>query len=199
MDKLLIVDDDKAFRDALTQQCNGRYRIEHAESAEMFRKAFRPYAFDLIVLDMRLEHDRDGLDILNEIMEVDPYQLVIVVTKYVDTETHIAAIESGAQLYLNKDEFSIPFIKQMIGVVLQQGHLRRRVASLEKRLAEVDSPDMVIGSPEMREIQQRINLVAADGKVSVLIRGESGTGKELVARNIHQLSPRRKDGPFVAV
>lgn len=199
MDKLLIVDDDKTFREALTQQCNGRYRIEHADSAAMFREAFQPYAFDLIVLDMRLEHDRDGLTLLNEIMELDPYQLVIVVTKYVDTETHIEAIESGAQLYLNKDEFSIPFIEQMIGVILQQGHLRRRVASLEKRLAEVDSPDMVVVSPEMREIQQRINLVAADGKVSVLIRGESGTGKELVAHNIHRLSPRRKDSPFVAV
>ena len=199
MDKLLIVDDDKTFRNALTRQCNGRYEIAHADSIAMFREAFRPYAFDLIVLDMRLEHDRDGLAMLKEIMEVDPYQLVIVVTKYVDTETHIAAIQSGAQLYLNKDEFSLPFIEQMIGVVLRQGHLRRRVASLEKRLAEVDSPDMVIVSPEMREIQQKINLVAADGRVSVLIRGESGTGKEIVARNIHRLSPRRKDGPFIAV
>ena len=199
MDRILIVDDDREFREALLGRIGGRHSVICADSVAAFREAFQPGAFELIVLDMRLETDRDGLDLLEEIMGSDPYQLVIVVTKYVDTETHIAAIEGGAQLYLNKDEFPIPFIAQMIDVILRQGHLRRQVASLEKRLAEVDSPDMVIASGELRELHAKIVQVAEDGEVTALIRGESGTGKELVARNIHRLSPRRKDGPFVAV
>lgn len=196
---ILIVDDDSTFRKELTKQLDSSYHVEIADSVTAFQKLFQPYAYDLIILDMRLETERDGLRLLEEIMSVDPYQLVIVVTKYVDTETHIAAIESGAQLYLNKDEFSIPFIVQMVGVILQQGHLRRRVETLEKRLEVLDSTDMVGQSLELRHIQEQVWQVAEDGEVTVLIRGESGTGKELVASNIHRLSPRRKDGPFVAV
>ncbi len=196
---ILIVDDDADFRSELARQLAGGYLVEFADSVDSFQKLFQPYAFDLIVLDMRLESDRDGLRLLGDIMSADPYQLVIVVTKYVDTETHIAAIESGAQLYLNKDEFPIPFIVQMAGVILQQGHLRRRVETLEKRLEVLDSSDMVGQSPELRRIQSQVRQVSEDGEVTVLIRGESGTGKELVASNIHRLSPRRKDGPFVAV
>lgn len=199
MDNILIVDDDRGFRDELFDRLADRHRVVCADSAAAFREIFQAGAFDLIVLDMRLESDRDGLVLLDEVMAADPYQLVIVVTKYVDTETHIAAIESGAQLYLNKDEFPIPFIVQMVDVVLRQGRLRRRVDSLEKRLAVVDSPDMVIASGEMCELHSRIVQVAEDGEVTVLVRGESGTGKELVARNIHRLSPRRRNGPFVAV
>ena len=198
MDKILIVDDDRGFREALIGRLGDR-RVVCADSAAAFHDVFLPGAFDLIVLDMHLETDRDGLVLLEEIMGLDPYQLVIVVTKYVDTETHIAVIESGAQLYLNKDEFPIPFIVQMMDVILRQGRLRRRVASLEKRLDEVDSPDMVTASGELRDLYAKIRQVAEDGEVTALIRGESGTGKELVARNIHRLSPRRKDGPFVAV
>jgi len=199
MDHILIVDDDRDFREALIGRIGSRHSVVCADSVSAFREIYQAGAFDLIVLDMRLETDRDGLALLKEITAADPYQLVIVVTKYVDTETHIAAIEGGAQLYLNKDEFPIPFIAQMIDVILRQGHLRRQVASLEKRLAEVDSPDMVIASGELRELHAKIVQVAEDSEVTVLIRGESGTGKELVARNIHRLSPRRKDGPFVAV
>lgn len=196
---ILIVDDDAVFRKELANLLGKSFRVELAESVVAFKSVFQPYAFDLIVLDMRLEAERDGLVILTEIMEADPYQLVIVVTKYVDTETHIAAIERGAQLYLNKDEFPIPFIVQMTEVVLQQGHLRRRIETLEKRLEAVESTDMIGQSPELRQMQEKIRQVASDGEVTVLIRGESGTGKELVARNIHRLSQRRQEGPFVAV
>lgn len=196
---ILIVDDDSNFRSELARQLTGEYHVEFADSVDSFQKLFQPYAFNLIVLDMRLKNDRDGLNLLVDIMAADPYQLVIVVTKYVDTETHIAAIESGAQLYLNKDEFPIPFIVQMAGVILQQGHLQRRVETLTKRLEVLDSSDMVGQSPELRRIQSQVRQVAEDGEVTALIRGESGTGKELVASNIHRLSPRRKDGPFVAV
>ncbi len=196
---ILIIDDDSSFREELTQQLSCTYLVDIADSVSSFQNLFQPYAFDLIILDMHLESSRDGLRLLDEIMSIDPYQLVIIVTKYVDTETHIAAIENGAQLYLNKNEFPVHFIGQMVDVILQQGHLRRRVESLEKRLAAVDSPDMVIASSEMQDIQGRISQVAEDGEVTVLIRGESGTGKELVARNIHRLSPRRQNGPFIAV
>lgn len=199
MDHILIVDDDRKFREALIDRIGSRHSVVCADSVVAFREVFQPGTFELVVLDMHLETDRDGMLLLKEIIGLDPYQLVIVVTKYVDTETHIAAIECGAQLYLNKDEFPIPFIVQMIDVILRQGHLRRQVASLEKRLAEVDSPDMVIASNELRELHAKIIQIAEDGEVTALIRGESGTGKELVARNIHRLSPRRKDGPFVAV
>ncbi len=199
MNHILLVDDDQSFRTQLSSQLSDHHHVSYVESMEEFRNSFHPYAFDLIVLDMRLENDRDGMILLREIMEADPYQLVIVVTKYVDTETHIAAIENGAQLYLNKNEFPVHFIGQMVDVILQQGHLRRRIENLEKRLAAVDSSNMIIASPEMQDIQGRIAQVAEDGEVTVLIRGESGTGKELVAHNIHRLSPRRQNGPFIAV
>ncbi|MDA3797759.1 MAG: sigma-54 dependent transcriptional regulator [Kiritimatiellae bacterium] len=196
---ILIVDDDSVFRDDLSEQLEKMYRVSNADSTKTFQQIFEPYAFALVVLDMRLEKERDGLEILSEIMEIDPFQLVIIVTKYVDTETHISAIESGAQLYLNKDEFSLPFIAQMIDVILHQGHLRRKVATLEKRLDTVDSINMVGQSPELRMIQEKVRQAATDGEVTVLIHGESGTGKELVAQNIHRLSPLRREEPFVAV
>lgn len=196
---ILIVDDDPDFREDLARQFGSSYRIETVNSPETFQTVFQPYQFDLIILDMRLEHERDGMDLLEEIMDADYLQLVIVVTKYVDTETHVAAIEAGAQVYLNKDSFSVQFIVKMAEIILRQGMLRRKLDTLEKRLDVVDSTDMVGDTPELQMLFEKTRLAAEDGSVTVLIQGESGTGKELVARNIHRLSPRRKDNPFVAV
>lgn len=186
----------------LKQLCSvleGPYSVDGVRTREEFEELFTPYRYDLLLLDLRLGSAREGLELAKAAQEQDPLQPVIVMTAYADTETHIEAIHSGALVYLDKTRFSPPLVAEMVNVVLQHGALQRRVASLENRLAQLETSDMIGTTPQLAAVKEEIRRAATDGSVTVLVRGESGTGKELVARSLHTWSSRRKPGPFVAV
>ena len=196
---VLLVDDDSKFRGEVSRTLGGVYGVEVAESVSQFERAYKPYSYDLVIIDMRLESGREGLDLLRSIMANDPLQPVIIVTSYPDTESYIEAIHAGALMFLNKAEFSPPLLAKMVEAIVTQAVLQKRIASLERRLDQLEPADIIGASQLLREMKSQIQKAAADGEVTVLIRGESGTGKELVARNIHKLSSKRNRGPFIAV
>jgi DNA-binding NtrC family response regulator len=197
--QILIVDDDPIFLAQLRDALEGFHGVECASSRDEFVTAFRPYKYDLLILDMRLKSGREGLGLARSALEQDPLQPIIVMTAYADTESHIEAINAGALVYLNKTDFSPNFIAEMVDAVLRQGALQRRVAHLERQLDQLEPGDIIGTSPTIEEVRGQIQTAATDGSVTVLVRGESGTGKELVARAVHHWSPRRQNGPFVAV
>ncbi|HSD52157.1 MAG TPA: sigma-54 dependent transcriptional regulator, partial [Candidatus Methylomirabilis sp.] len=120
-----------------------------------------------------------------------------VITAFGNVETAVTAMKQGAYDYLTKP-VDIPRLKILIEKALEKGETLREVSLLRRRVQEVWGSGNLVGkSRGMQEVYRMIDL-AAPTTAPVLISGESGTGKELVARRLHELSPRSK-GPFVAV
>ena len=202
MEKILIIDDDEGVCYSLARLLSSdERRVTAVQTPDAGMEALRGEDPDLVMLDIKIP-GTDGLELLREIRQQRPRQLVLMMTAHGTTETAIEAMKRGAYDYLMK-----PFDNQrLIGVIdraLGTARLNRRVASQledgKTAAAQPEHPsDRIIGhSPAMQEVYKRIGQVAPRD-VPVLIRGESGTGKELVARALWQHS-RRAEQAFLAV
>ena len=196
--RILIVDDDGNFVRKLKDAFESKYNVEYAFSVNEFYEKFKPYYFDLILLDIKLPRDKEGLDILKLIKEENPLVPVIMVTAYPDVDSAIQALKIGARDYIQKEKVDIPSLVKMVDSVISETGKEKRVKDLEKMLTYFSEPLEIVGkSDAIKEIKEKIKIAAEDGEITVLIRGETGVGKELVARNIHAQGVRKK-GPFIA-
>ncbi len=195
--RILVADDEASSRNGLkTLLSSWGYEVqEAADGREALEKAtsFLPTVVITDLLMPRL----DGLELLKAIQSDLPFATVIILTGHGTVETAVAALKEGAYDYLTKP-VDIPRLRIMIEKALEKGEALREVTLLRRRLKEVWGFGKLVGkSKAMQEVYRLIDL-AAPTAAPVLITGESGTGKELVARSLHELSPRGK-GPFVAV
>ena len=194
--RVLIVDDDAAYAKKLAGALEGVFRVETCHSEADFRERFASGLYDLLIVDMRLEKDREGLTILREALAADPMQAAIVMTAYADMETYTDALEAGAMTYLDKAEFSPALIARTVDAIVEQSRLRRRMNDLEERIRATEPLEIIGASASMRKLRDEIRH-AAESDAPVLLTGGPGSGKELVGRNIHRLNRRRAEGPFV--
>ena len=173
------------------------FGVVEAGSEEEFRKLWQPRAFDLLLLDMRLRVDREGLDVLRKVFSLDELQPVIMVSAYGDAESAIEAVGAGAMMFLHKHEFSPALLGRMAEAVIEQGRLKRQVAGL-RRTAWAGEPDALLGnSPGIREAGELLRAAGGRGRVP-LVSGERGTGMTLAARLVHRAG-EQADGPFLEV
>ena len=195
--RILVVDDEEVMQDILTRLLGGNgYRVTVAGSAEDGLRRLTEEDFELVVLDLMLP-GIGGLEALGRIKQLDPDLPVIMITAHATVENAIEAMKGGAFDYQVK-----PFRNDELLLVVNRAiadfKLRAENRKLRRELRERYSFDNIIGrSEEMRRVFDLIEQ-AAPSRSTILVEGESGTGKELVARAVHQLSPRA-DGPFVVV
>ncbi len=198
MEKILIVDDEAFIRENLERiLADDGYRPFSTDSGEEAVRRVSEEEIDLVLLDLNLGH-RSGLDVLRELREVDPEVLVIIITGYGTVESAVEALKLGAYDYIKKP-FKADAIHLIVKLALETQNLRREVRHLKREgSAQFGETDMIGSSPQLLQVFRQIQEVAKHEHATVLITGESGTGKELVARAIHQLSPR-KERPFVEI
>lgn len=194
---ILIVDDEEVLQDVLTTllRREGLPTIS-ATTGEEALEILEREEVDLVLLDLMLP-GLSGREVLRQIRQRDPEQVVVVITAYSSIESAIGAMRDGAFHYIPK-----PFKNEEVLVTVRKGLEQRRLRhenrSLRQQLARRYSFDQILGkSQPMQQVYELIQL-ASPAKSNILILGESGTGKELVAKAIHHHS-RRADGPFITV
>lgn len=189
MKKILVVDDDAGSCELLKEiLMNENWQVETSGTPERALILSNREKFDLVISDINLEADLSGLDLLQRLREKSP---VILVTAFGSLETAVAATREGAWDFISKP-FKVEEILSTVRRALEQNAPKEEVAP-----KNFSSGALVGRAPAMIELYKEIARVAPT-RSTVLILGESGTGKELVARAIHQNSPR-KNGSFVAV
>ncbi len=197
MSTILIVDDERGVREGLTRvvESAGHVAVAAAGLAEA-RTALAARPFDCVLLDVRLR-DGDGLAFLRE-LRASSYKSIPVVmaTAYGDSDRTIEAMKSGAFDYVTKP-FDLPTLLATVDRALRQNVLSQATPHEPQATVGSAGSTLVGASAAMLAVWKIIGR-AAGSEAPVLITGETGTGKEVVARAIHQHSPRAK-GPFVPV
>ncbi|ORJ63121.1 sigma-54-dependent transcriptional regulator [Geothermobacter hydrogeniphilus] len=199
MEKILIVDDEAFIRENLERiLAEDGYRTFSAANGDDAISMVSAEEVDLVLLDLNLGN-RSGLDVLRELHQIDPQLLVIIITGYGTVESADEALKLGAYDYIKKP-FKADAIHLIVRLALETQNLRREVRQLRRGGGKdmLDSADMVGSSEQLLQVYRQVREVAKHETAMVLITGESGVGKELVARAIHNLSPRR-DRPFVEI
>jgi len=194
--KILIVDDEKSMRESLQLLLRDQYEIYQAASGKEAIEMVKKHPIDLVLLDIRLP-EIDGIEVLKIIKSIDDSIEVIMVTAVIMVGKAVEAIRHGAYDYLTKP-FDIQALTEQVEKVVERRRLFQENLSLRKLIESDYQFEKIVGkSPAIREIFKIIDEVA-QSNATVLITGESGTGKELVARAIHNRSPR-KEKLFVAI
>ncbi|EDY21226.1 two component, sigma54 specific, transcriptional regulator, Fis family [Chthoniobacter flavus Ellin428] len=195
--RILIVDDEKNIRRTLTVALESmEHEVSSATNSALALAELKAHPYDVVLLDLRLSQE-SGLNVLEEILQVAPRVSVVMVTAYASVETAVEAMRRGAFDYLPKP-CTPDQVRQVLGRIEKTRKLERRVAELESRLGtEGPEIDLTSQSPTMQKALD-VAFKAAGSEATVLLLGESGTGKSVLARAMHQRSPRRT-GAFVTV
>jgi len=188
---ILVIDDDLVLLSLFTDIFKtAGYDVLSADSGEKGLNIFRDREIDIIILDLKLP-DSDGLDALNEILEVNPLQLIIIISGHGTIEKAVEATKSGVFDFLEK-----PVEPERI--LLSVKNAIEKTKLLHEKHLLIKQPErrykMVGVSATMRSIFQIIDRIAPTNS-RILISGESGTGKDLVAQAIH-LNSLRADNNF---
>src|ERR687894_460648 len=171
---ILVVDDEKSKREILEMILTSEgYEVTTAASGEAALRIVREKRFDLVLTDLKMT-GMDGIELLKRLLTFDSSIIVILLTAHGSIDSAKEALRHGAFDYLEK-----PY---------DQEQLLETINRALTKLEVLDS-EIISDSPEMEAVKKMILKVARSNS-TVLIRGESGTGKELIARAIHNQSPR---------
>ena len=195
---VLLVEDETPLRQAIAEQLSDRgYHVEQAESGEIAVALLADFAFDIILTDLRLP-GIDGSAVVEAAVERYPDIVAIVITGYGTVKDAVEAIKRGACDFVSKP-FQIDELLHVLDSAIEQRRLRSENEYLRAQLEErYRFQEGIVGkSRAMARLFQLLETVAATNS-TILVTGETGSGKELVARAIHQHSPRHMHR-FVAV
>jgi len=197
MSNILIVDDEQSYRQLLTLvfESDG-HSIRTAANGREAVQLVAAEAPDVIVSDVRMP-DMDGIEMLRAVRETHADLGVVFMTAHASVESAREAFKLGADDFVTKP-FDVEELKLIVKKTLEKQQLINENRAFKRAQRERGSVKNIIGtSARMQAIFQMIETVA-EVQSTILITGESGTGKELVARAIHDLSPRA-ERPFISI
>lgn len=194
---ILICDDEEIMRDVLeTIVSSAGYKVDIAKRGEEAVELYAQKSYDVVLMDVSMP-GIGGLTALEELVKLDAEAVVLMITAYATFDTAISAWEKGATGIIRK-----PFQNEQILALINRGVKKRRNEeerqTLRQAMTRSVKRDAIIGRSDKMENVFRLVERVAPARSTVLITGESGTGKELVAKAIHEASPRA-DEKFVAV
>lgn len=197
MTHILLVDDEANLRTVVAERLTEHgYKVTEAGSGEQALDLLGDFAFDVVICDLRLP-GIGGQQVIDAALERYPSIIAVVITGYGTVKDAVDAIKRGAADFVTKP-FQFDELLHVLRTALEQRRLQSENAYLRQQLEERFGLGAMIGrSPRMRALFQLIETVAGTA-TTILITGETGTGKEMVARAIHQTSPRRAHR-FVAI
>jgi two-component system response regulator PilR (NtrC family) len=196
--KVLVVDDERGMREVLSAVL-GRagHSVVAAENGGQAVQIVESDIFDLVITDLKMPGPISGMDVLKAVKEISPETVVMVLTAFATFDVGIEAMKLGAYDVLTKP-FNNDHVELAVRKALDAKRLTAENLLLKRELKGRAAFENIIGTSEpMQKVFTLIRRVA-DANSTVLLCGESGTGKELVARAIHDNSPRR-DRAFVTV
>ncbi|HBA85704.1 MAG TPA: transcriptional regulator [Verrucomicrobia bacterium] len=193
---ILIVDDEKNTRDGLSRALRSHYDILLAENGQKALELAGSRTIDVVLSDVRMP-GMDGLTLTQRLLARQPQPICILLTAYGTIETAVEAMKRGAYDFLTKP-VNLDRLDLLLKRALREHDIETENRELHEQLDSKYGLKNIIGqSAPMQEVFDMIRQVAPS-RATVLIQGESGTGKELVAKALHQLSPRVQ-GPYVPV
>ncbi|MBR91057.1 MAG: transcriptional regulator [Verrucomicrobiales bacterium] len=194
---VLIVDDEKPTREGLRAALEDRYDVYIAEDGTSAIRLLEEDPFDVLLTDLRMP-GVGGLDLIKRAKSLGKPPICILMTAYGSEEMAVDAMRQGADDYIAKGRLQIDELEMRIARAVRTQELESENRELRTQVDTKFGLENVIGqSPAMEEIFEIVQQVAP-ARASVLVLGESGTGKELIAKAIHNLSPRAKQ-PLVTV
>ncbi|MGE5699997.1 MAG: sigma-54-dependent transcriptional regulator [Deltaproteobacteria bacterium] len=194
---IMVVDDEEIVRDSLGAWLEeDGYHVESVESGKKALELLPSKDWDLMLVDLKMP-GMDGIQLMDEVRKTCPDMLVIIMTAYATVDTAVKAMKKGAYDYFVKP-FNPDDISLTIRKIVEHHKLVQENLFLRKELKkQYKLRDMISKNEKMLEIFELAKTVAKSSS-TVLIQGESGTGKELLARAIHDESPR-SEAPFISV
>ncbi|MGB5105425.1 MAG: sigma-54 dependent transcriptional regulator [Candidatus Zixiibacteriota bacterium] len=194
--RILIVDDEANQREMLAGFLKkAGYSVATAESAEVALKLLETRSFEIGLFDMKMT-GLSGFELFQRIHERDPEMQVILITAFGNVESAVEAMRAGVYHYISKP-VNLAELQELIHKAGERHFLLAENRNLRERLEQLHVDEIVGVSDKIKSLLSEVARVAPT-EATVLITGESGTGKELLARSIHELSPRRENR-FVAV
>lgn len=197
MPNILIVDDEARILLLLQSllKANG-YQVTTVKSGDEALKALNDTSFDLIVTDLRMA-PMDGLELLKEVKSLYPLLPIVLLTAYASVESAIEALKCGAFDYIAKP-FKVDELLNVVQRAVDSTKLNRAIG-----ISDPNAPlryqfeNLIANSKTMQQVCEMIERVGPTS-TTILLNGESGTGKEVIARTIHNASPRREQ-PLIAI
>jgi two-component system response regulator AtoC len=194
---ILVVDDEEKQRDLLAGFLRKKgYAVTTLASGKEAIEKNRATGFDLAILDLKMP-EVDGIETMSRMREIDPETYFIILTGYGTVESAVEAMRCGAYDYINKP-INLDELELLIERIYKEQALHQELTALREEIKEgITFESFVAESKKMKDVLALISRVAKSNSTA-LILGQSGTGKELVARLIHESSPR-KSNRFIAI
>ncbi|WP_416438916.1 sigma-54-dependent transcriptional regulator [Phnomibacter sp. MR] len=194
MSSILIIDDERAIRNTLSEilQHEG-YKIDVAENGEEGFEKFKKNSYDVVLCDIKMPK-MDGIEFLEKSREVNPDVPLIMISGHGNIETAVEAVKKGAYDYISKP----PDLNRLLITIRNATDKTTLVAETKTLKRKISRVQEIIGESEpIQKIKDTIAKVAPT-EARVLVTGENGVGKELVAKWIHEQSQRNR-GPLIEV
>ena len=191
--QILVVDDE---RDHAQTMCEALARLGHKcdpaySLAEALAKLDRR-SYDVVVTDLVMEGNRDGLEVLKKCKTLDPPPPVVLVTAHGDFPMAVQAMNEGAFSFIGKP-IDLEYLRAQVNRAAEKAALQRQNHDLQQQLVDRAGFEGIVGNSAGMQQVMRVARQVAPTDIPVLILGENGTGKELIARAIHTHSKRRKN------